>query len=228
MEGIKRLFKVLFSPGEVFEEAKKAPKLFIPIIFLTLVITGTMGYYAYQMNAPVVIEKQLELSGKADRFSGEMKDKIIETQTKIVKYSMPISGLFGTPIMFFLIALYFFVMAKLMGSEATYGQSLAVSVYGSAPAIIAMLVATAIMLTGDTSTTMFQNLTPSSLAYFFPMEQVGKKLYLLFRSIDFFSIWEYILMIIGFSVITGTKKWKSAAIILVPIILFTVVKLLII
>ncbi len=228
MEGIKRLFRVLFSPEEVFEEAKKAPKVILAIIFLTIVITGTMSYYAYQMNAPVILEKQLEMSGKADQFSDEMKDKIIDTQAKIIKYTMPVGVFLGTPIMFLLIALYLFVIAKLMGNDATYGQNLAVTVYGSAPAIIAMLVAMAIMLTGDTSTTIFQNLTPSSPAYFFPMEQVGNKLYTLLRSIDFFSIWEYILMIIGFSVITGTKKWKSAAIILIPVILLTVIRILIV
>lgn len=220
MEGINRLFKVLFSPAEVFEGAKKAPKVLLPIIFLTLIVTGTMGYYSYQMNAPVIMEKQLELSGRADQFSDEMKDKIIETQSKIVKYTTPIGAFFGTPIMFLLIGLYLFIAAKLMGSDAGYGQNLAVAVYGSAPAIIAMMVAFAIMLTGDASTTMFQDLIPSNIGYFFPMEEIGKKLYIPLKSIDVFSIWKFALMIIGFSTMTGAKTWKSAAIILVPWALF--------
>ena len=220
MEGINRLFKVLFSPGEVFEGAKKAPKALLPLIFLTLIVTGTTSYYAFQMNAPVIMEKQLEMSGKANQLSDEMKDKIIETQSKFVKYTTPIGALLGTPIMLLLVALYLFIAAKLMGSDAGYGQNLAVAVYGSAPAIIAMVVAFAIMLTGDTSTTMFQDLIPSNIGYFFPMEKVGKKLYILFKSLDFFSIWKFILMIIGFSTITGVKTWKSAAVILVPWALF--------
>ncbi|RLE19200.1 MAG: hypothetical protein DRJ08_03840 [Acidobacteria bacterium] len=220
MEGINRLFKVLFSPGEVFEGAKKAPKALLPLIFLTLIVTGTTSYYAFQMNAPVIMEKQLEMSGKANQLSDEMKDKIIETQSKFVKYTTPIGALLGTPIMLLLVALYLFIAAKLMGSDAGYGQNLAVAVYGSAPAIIAMVVAFAIMLTGDTSTTMFQDLIPSNIGYFFPMEEVGKKLYILFKSLDFFSIWKFILMIIGFSTITGVKTWKSAAVILVPWALF--------
>lgn len=227
MEGINRLFKVLFSPAEVFEEAKKAPKLILPIIFLTFVVTGTMGYYAYQMNAPVIMEKQLEMSGRADQFSDEMKDKIIETQSKIMKYTMPIGAFVGTPIMLLLIGLYLFIAAKLMGSDAGYGQNLAVTVYASAPAIIAMLVAVAIMLTGNASTTMFQNLIPSNIGYFFQIEDVGKKLHTLLTAIDFFSIWKFILMIIGFSIITGAKTWKSAAVILVPWVLFMSVMILI-
>ncbi|NOY23397.1 MAG: YIP1 family protein [Acidobacteria bacterium] len=227
MEGINRLFKVLFSPTEVFEDAKKAPKLLLPIIFLTLVVTGAQSYYAYQMNAPVVLEKQLEMSKWTRQLSDEQKDKIIEQQSKTVKYTAPIGALIATPIMLLLIALYFFVVAKIMGSDAGYGQNLAVIVYASAPAIVAMLVAMAIMLTGNTSTTLFKDLAPSNLGYFFPMEAVGKKLNILFRSIDFFSIWEYILMIIGFSIVTGTKKWKSAAVILVPLILFISVIVLI-
>ncbi len=220
MEGISRLFRVLFSPNDVFEAAKKAPKLLMPIIFLSLVLTAGTGYYAYQMNAPVVLEKQLELSGKADQFSEEMRDKIIESQSKIIKYSAPISSLFVTPIMLLLVGLYLFVVAKLMGSDATYGQNLAVSVYASAPAIIAMVAAMAVMLTGDTSTTLFQNIVPSNLGYFFPVEEVGKKLYFLLKSIDFFTIWKFVLMIIGFRVVTGTRTWKSAAVILVPWALF--------
>ena len=220
MEGINRLFKVLFSPAEVFEKVKKSPQVFLPIIFLTLVVTGTTGYYAYQMNAPVIMEKQLEMSGKADQLSDAQKDKIVEMQSKYVKYTTPIGAVLGTPIMLLLVGLYLFIAAKLMGSDAGYGQNLAVAVYGSAPAIIAMVVAFAIMLTGDASTTVFQNLIPSNVGYFFPMEEVGKKLYVLLKSIDFFSIWKFIIMIIGFSTITGAKTWKSAAVILVPWALF--------
>ena len=223
MEGINRLFKVLFSPAEVFEGVKKAPKVLIPIIFLTLIVTGTTSYYAYQMNAPVIMEKQLEMSGRASQLSGEMKDKIIETQSKFVKYTTPIGALLGTPIMFLLIGLYLFIAAKLMGSDAGFGQNLAVAVYGAAPAIIAMVVAFAIMLAGDASTTMFQDLIPSNIGYFFPMEEVGKKLYILLKSLDFFSIWKFILMIIGFTAITRSKTWKSAAVILVPWALFIAV-----
>jgi len=220
MEGINRLFKVLFSPAEVFEKVKKSPKVFLPIIFLTLIVTGTTSYYAYQMNAPVIMEKQLEMSGRASQLSDEMKDKIIETQSKYVKYTTPIGAVLGTPIMLLLVGLYLFIAAKLMGSDAGYGQNLAVAVYGSAPAIIAMVVAFAIMLTGDASTTVFQDLIPSNVGYFFPMEEVGKKLYILLKSVDFFSIWKFIIMIIGFSTITGAKTWKSAAVILVPWALF--------
>jgi len=223
MEGINRLFKVLFSPAEVFEGVKKAPKVLIPIIFLTLIVTGTTSYYAYQMNAPVIMEKQLEMSGRASQLSDEMKDKIIETQSKFVKYTTPIGALLGTPIMFLLIGLYLFIAAKLMGSDAGFGQNLAVAVYGAAPAIIAMVVAFAIMLAGDASTTMFQDLIPSNIGYFFPMEEVGKKLYILLKSLDFFSIWKFILMIIGFTAITRSKTWKSAAVILVPWALFIAV-----
>jgi len=79
------------------------------------------------------------------------------------------------------------------------------------------------MLAGDASTTMLQDLIPSNIGYFFPMEEVGKKLYILLKSLDFFSIWKFILMIIGFTAITRSKTWKSAAVILVPWALFIAV-----
>jgi len=222
MEGINRLFKVLFSPAEVFEKVKKSPQVFLPIIFLTLVVTGTTGYYAYQMNVPVVLEKEMGMSKFTRQLSDAQKDQIIERQSKskYTRIARPIATALGTPIIFLIVGLYLFIAAKLMGSDAGYGQNLAVAVYGSAPAIIAMVVAFAIMLTGDASTTMFQNLIPSNIGYFFPMEQVGEKLYKLLKVVDFFTIWQFIIMIIGFSTITGAKTWKSAAVILVPWALF--------
>ena len=218
MEGINQLFKVLFSPAEVFEKVKKSPKVFLPIIFLTLVVTGTTGYYAYQMNVPVVLEKEMGMSKFTRQLSDTQKDQIIERQSKskYTRIARPIATALVTPIMLLLVGLYLFIAAKLMGSDAGYGQNLAVAVYGSAPVIIAMAVAFAIMLTGDASTTVFQNLIPSNVGYFFPMEEVGMKLYKLLKAIDFFNIWEFIIMIIGFSTITGAKTWKSAAVILVP------------
>ena len=227
MEGINRLFQVLISPGEAFESAKKAPKIVLPLIILSLIMTGALGYYSFQMNAPVVIEKQLELSGKADKYTDAQKDQIVTMQSKVAKYSMPIGALVGTPIILLIIGLYFYIAAKLMGTETSYAQAAAVSVYSSATGILWALAAIIIMSVSDTSTTIVQNLVPSNLAYFFDMQTVGRKVFFLLQSIDIFSIWKFVLMIIGFSVITEAKPAKSAAVVLIPWVLYLAVTVLV-
>jgi len=216
MEGIKRLFRVLAEPGTVFEEAKVAPKVVLPILLLTLLVTIVLSYYAFNVDAGAVLQQQLELSGKMDQIPADRMDDIIAMQSKIMKWSMPIGAAVATPLMMLLTALYLFVMAKIFATETSYGQSLAVVTYSAAPTILWVVVAFAIMMISDFSTTMFEQVVPSNLSYFFSADTISPKLFVVLKSIDFFGIWKLILMILGFSIVTGTSRAKSAAVVLIP------------
>ncbi len=226
MESLNRLIRVLGSPTEVFKSAKEAPKLFIPILVVTLLMTGTMAYYSFNVDAAAIIEKGIELSGRADQIPADRMEQIVNAQSKVMKYSIPGGTLIMMPIVLFLMGLYFYIMGKIMGGEANYGQSTAIVVYAQGPTLIWIVVALAIMFMGDFSTTLQQDLIPSNLAYFLDPETVGRKLHALAYSIDFFKIWQAILMILGFSVMTESKLSKSAAVVLVPWALIVAISLL--
>jgi len=226
MESLNRLIQVLGSPIEVFNRAKEAPKLFIPILVITLLMTGTMAYYSFNIDAGAIIEKSIEMSGRADQIPEAQMDQIVTAQSKVMKYSIPGGVLVMTPIILFLMGLYFYVMGKIMGGEANYAQSTAIVVYAQGPTLIWIVVALAIMFMGDFSTTLQQDLIPSNLAYFLDVETVGRKFHAFAYSIDFFKIWQAILMILGFSVMTDSKPAKSAAVVLVPWALIIAISLL--
>jgi len=226
MEGITRLFRAMFAPAEAFEAARLAPKMLLPILLVTLVMTGVTGYYAWNVDRVAIIEKSLDQSSRASQIPEAQREQIVNVQSKVMKYSMPGGTLVVTPIMLLLMGLYFYLAAKISGSETTYAQATTIAVYSSGPSIIWAVVAFVIMFMGDFSTTLFQDLVPSNLAYFMDAESLGMKLFTAMRAIDFFSIWRLILMIIGFSVISGSKMVKSALIVLIPWALLTGIGLL--
>lgn len=226
MEALNRLIQVLGSPTEVYQRAKEAPKLMLPILVIALLMTGTMAYYSFNINAGAIIEKSIEMSGRADQISEDQMEKIVSAQSKIMKYSIPAGTLIMTPIVLFLMGLYFYVVGKIVGGEANYAQSTAIVVYAQGVTLIWIVVALAIMFMGDFSTTMQQDLVPSNLAYFLDPETVSKKLYAFAYSVDFFKIWQAILMILGFSVMTNSKPAKSAAVVLIPWALIIAISLL--
>lgn len=218
MEGITRLFQAMFAPAEAFEAAKSAPKLFMPILLIALLMTGITGYYAWNVDRSAIIVKSIEMSGRADRMPEGQMEQIVDVQSKVMKYSMPGGTLIVTPIMFLLIGLYFYLVARISGGETTFAQATAVAVYSSGPVIIWAVVALAIMLIGDFSTTLFQELVPSNVGYFVDPESIGLKLHTVLKSLDFFNLWRMILTIIGFSVITKSKLLKSSLVVIIPFV----------
>lgn len=226
MESLNRLIQVLGSPTEVFQRAKETPKLLSPILVVTLLMTGTMAYYSFNIDAVAIIEKSIEMSGRADQIPEAQMEQIVNAQSKVMKYSIPGGTLVMIPIVLFLMGLYFYVVGKIAGGEANYAQSTAIVVYAQGPTLIWVVVALVIMFMGDFSTTLQQDLVPSNLAYFLDPETVSKKFYAFAYSVDFFKIWQAILMIMGFSVMTDSKPVKSAAVVLIPWALIIAVSLL--
>lgn len=219
MEGITRLFQAMFAPAEAFQKAKTAPKLLLPILLITLVMAGTVTYWVLNVDRGAIIVKSLEMGGQIDRIPADRMDAIMEQGAKFMVYSEPIKVLIFIPIMMLIMGLYFYLAAKISGSETTYAQATTIAVYSNGPTIIWAVVAFAIMLMGDFSTTLFQDLVPSNIAYFMDMESIGMKLYVILKSLDFFAFWKIMMMIIGFSVVTGSKMLKSALVVLIPWVL---------
>ncbi|MFC1853213.1 YIP1 family protein [candidate division CSSED10-310 bacterium] len=222
----RRLAKVLFWPSEVYQDIVRSPKVVLPLLIIVFLVTGYSSYYVANIDAKAVLAQQLEKSERVRQLPEAQKDIIINSQAKWLIYMIPVGALVGTPVIFLIIGLYFFLLAKLSTAEVNYSQAFAIPVYAHAVAIPTVIVGFIILLATDFTTTPLEEIIPSNAGYFFQLEDVGSKLHKLLVSLDFFGMWKLVLMTIGFSVSTRFALWKSILAIFGPWLILTALTIL--
>jgi hypothetical protein len=118
---------------------------------------------------------------------------------------------------YFLIALVFWVVFKMLGSEMGYPASLSTSLHAFMPQAVLGLITLPIVLGSsevDMESLQSGSIVASNAAAFAP-EEAGKALIALLASFDVFSFWTIALMIIGYAVVARVSKATAAVAVIV-------------
>ena len=226
MEAIKLAFEVITSPFSGFKKLKEKKTFLLPFLLTVLVYTGTFSYYAFNVDFKYVITRQLEMSGKLEELPKQQVDKLIDMQAKMGKYFVAGTAFFSPFFYILVISFYLFVMAKIYASDLSFKDAIVITGNGFFVFLFFSIVFMAIMLLTDFKTATPETLMPTSLAYYFSYETVGKKLYALFSKIDLFGIWFTSLLGIGFHIFTEESLVKSMLTVFIPYILIAVISVL--
>ena len=226
MESIKLAFEVMTSPFNGFKKLKEKKTFWLPFLLTVILSTAAVTYYAYNVDLKYVITQQMEMSGKMEQFSKQQVDKMIDIQSKVAKYAMPIGAFLGSFLYLLIIALYLFTMAKIYTSDLGFKEAMAITGNAYFVFLLSSIVFIIIMLVTDFKTSTLQSLMPTNLAYYFSYETLGKKLYILFSKIDLFSVWFVSLLGIGFHVFTEESLTKSLLTVFIPYILLILLAVL--
>lgn len=209
-----RLVGVLFSPTSTFEAIRRRPTWLLPLV--VLVLLGTVAGYliGQRLDWESVALEQTQQSGR--QLSQDQIEASIEITEKVGPV-MVIAGpmVFG-PLAYLVMALVFWVGLKLLGGELGYKASLATTLHGLLPnAISAVLLIPVILSRGELGITEVNAGTVlASNAGAFAPEETGKGMLALLSSIDVFSLWSLALLTIGFSVVAGVSRAKSASVVI--------------
>lgn len=202
-----RLISVLVSPRKTFEAVAAKPTWVVAMI--VLVVLGTaLGMVAMsKADMGTMMREQLANSG--------LGEEQIEQRIEFMEKFGTVFALFGTVVaigVYFLTALIFWVVFKMLGSETGYIASLSTVVHGLVPQGVLALLSLAIILGKaevDMQTLQSGTLVASNAAVFAP-EEAGKGLIALLSSFDVFSFWSIALLAIGFSVVGRVSKTTAA------------------
>ena len=226
MESIKLAFEVIASPFNGFKKLKEKKTFLLPFLLTVILSTAAVAYYAYNVDLKYVITQQMEMSGKMEQFPKQQVDKMIDIQSKVAKYGMPVGAFLGSFLYFLVISLYLFTMAKIYTSDLGFKEAMAITGNAYFVFLISSIVFFMIMLFTDFRTVSIESLMPTNLAYYFSYETLGKKLYILFSKIDLFNLWFMALLGIGFHVFTEESLTKSLLTVFVPFILLILIAVL--
>jgi hypothetical protein len=215
-EALARIGRVLFAPASTFASIARRPGWALALLVLcstTLVVKllvepridpESLGAFLEERGLPAdkideAVEQQLSPSG-ARRYVGI------------------VTALGGAGLFYVLTAAVFFAGARLFGGEIDFRRALATTVHGLLPFLVATLVAIPVILSRESISfrETFSGNFLASHAGVFAGEEAGAMTQALLSSVDLFSIWCIVLLVIGFATVARLSRGAAVATVLVP------------
>jgi len=211
---MQRLWMMFTSPGEVFADIGIKPTWVLAMVILVIVGVGAQVVIMPHVDTEASIRARFE--DRTEEFTDAQIEGMVEQGEKVGKFA-PIIGLVIAPIAWAIMAAVFFLMLKMVGSEADYSRTLSTTLYGYWPATLVALVLTAVLVqrVGKVPEQQLANVVKANLGAFMSPDAPA---WLLAAggTISIFNIWAVVLLIIGFSTVGKISRGKAAVVTLVP------------
>lgn len=218
----QRIAGVLFNPGETFESIARRPDVLVPLlVFVVISIIGgvligmhvdwhSLAREAIEMNPNVPPDR-------VDKAAG-----LTSTIMKVTAYASPLLAV----VVLALVAGVLLISFRMFGGEGDYKQAFSVTTYAWFPRLIKAILAM-VVLTMKASPSLFelQNPLMSNLGFLFD-PKTQPLAYAIGTSLDIFSIWSVILLIIGFAAVSRFKRGRAATVVVTLWILGTLLSLI--
>jgi hypothetical protein len=220
---IQRIIGVLFSPDATMASIAKRPDWVLPLVFLLIVSFAAGIVIAQHVDFGATVRESVEQN---KNLSQEQIDKAVKIGTifgKVATYLAPIFNILGLLI----ISGVLLLAVRLFGGEGDYKQAFSVTCYASVPGIIKAVVLMIIIMArgGTISAQTLATLVRSNLGFLSDLK-ANPMAFTLLSSIDIFSLWFVVLLIIGFAYVSRLSKAKTAVVIVILWILGTGLKLI--
>jgi hypothetical protein len=200
-----RLLGALVAPGATFRSIALRPTWAAPFVLLVL-INLVVGYLVLQR-----IDYEQFMRQQNER-TGQLTAEQIEQQATRLHNMAPAlavaQALLAAPAVFLIIALLFWVGFRLVGSEMTYKASLAASLHALLPGAVGGLLSIPVILSHASFTVAESRgggFLASNLGALAP-EGTGPVLRALLGSMDLFTAWVVILLVIGFGAVAKVSR----------------------
>lgn len=213
----ERVGDTYVAPSKTFENIRRKSTWWLPFLLLAVISIA----FAYAVDQEVGFEKVAETSvsqsSQAQERLASLPDaqrartiQTIAATTRVFTYLSPVFSL--------LVALGAAAILMMsfnfgLGSEARFAQYLAVYMYASLPMAIKYVLAIITLFAG-VSTDQFDLRNPVGTNIgFYLSSDLPLWLRTLFSSVDIFTIWTVVLLVVGCSIVARVKRGSAAAIV---------------
>lgn len=213
--GAGRVLGALVAPGDTFRSLAARPTWLAPLLVTAVLATVVTGMVSARLDMAQVIRHQLEATGSQP--SLEQIDQRLETMKKLQPYLALFQGLVATPAIYLVGALLLWVAFKLLGSDLGFKASFATFLYGLLPLGLVQAVLAVPVIWNRASFTQDEARSgaflASNLAAWAP-DGIGPVARTLLGSVDLFSIWAIVLLVIGYRIVAGVSCGAAAGVVL--------------
>lgn len=219
---VQRLWMMFTSPGEVFSDIGVKPTWLLVMAVLVILMVAAQAVIMPHVDTEATLRARLEARGR-DLSEAQMENAI-EQAEKFSKFGPIITFVVG-PIAWVIMAAVFFLMLKLVSSDADYPRAFSTTLHGYWPPTLVQLVLTAVLVqrVGKVPQDDLAHVVKANLGAFMSADAPAW-LSAAAGTISVFNIWIVILLIIGFAAVGKLSRGKAAAVVLVPWIVWVVAK----
>ena len=209
----ERITNVFFAPSKTFADIRRNASWWVPFVISSIFAYALVFTVDKKVGFERVTENQIKLNPKAveqlDQLSPADRARRMDLSAKITKgisYTIPVIVLIIDLIIAgVLMATFNFGL----GTEITYGQSLALVMYAWLVGIVRTVLAVATLLAGSNLDNFnFSNPVGTNPAYYMSITDTAPWVYRMAGWFDLITIWLFVLMGIGYAVV-GRKKISS-------------------
>ncbi|MDD2890681.1 MAG: YIP1 family protein [bacterium] len=200
----KNLLKIFYAPLDVFNELKERPYWLLAfIVFLVVTLASSAGLLPIMKSTAMETMQGVPHSGDAEQAMGFFSGPKFYLISLIgVCFSTIITILFQAGIFLFMLSLFF-------TKEVNFKQLLSLTVYTKLVTLLGVVIKFPIILAKQSME------VHTDLLLFAPFLKPKTFLYTFLGSMDFFTIWSFVLFAIGISVFTKLERKKTYTLVFV-------------
>jgi len=215
LSAVQRIIGVFFSPRATFEDIDRKPNWVLPLVLILVIIIG-FTLITMPISMPEQMEKQREKMLERGMDDDQI-DKIMTSQEKIGKYLGPIGAAISTIIILLVFTLIFWFVGNIvLGGQTKFNKMFSVYLHSSLIGMLGVLFSLPLIIQKQTADVHF------SLALLLPQEQSSTVLFNTLKAFGIFSIWQYVVLAIGFAVIYKFSMKKAGTAMVVLFLLYVI------
>jgi hypothetical protein len=199
---------IFYAPSTVYERRQSQSPW--PTIFIVTVLLVIVSVVTFNALSPVFETEFRQAAAKAmaktPQMTQDMADKSVSIQMITRKWAVV-----AFPIGVFIVALFVWIGARIVGTKETYGGAMVVVTYSSIIGIAQAIVIGAQGLVMDVSKLTSMDQLSLSGARFLDKATASPALYTVLKMLDVFGIWGLAVMAIGVKVTAKTTREKAIA-----------------
>lgn len=223
-EALARIGRVLIAPAATFASIARRPGWALALVLLcstTLVVKLLVEPRIDPESLAAFLE---ERGVPADKVDEAVEQQLSPSGAR--RYVGMVTAFGGAGLFYVLTAAIFFAGARLFGGELDFRRALATTVHGLLPFLVATLVAIPVILSRDSISFQetFSGNFLASHAGILAGDDAGAVATALLSSVDLFSIWCIVLLIIGFGTVAKLSRGAAIATVLIPWLIGVAIK----
>jgi len=207
---------VILAPSPTFARLKDKPRPFIPLLVLILLTLAVSCWYISSLDFAWFREHMMAAQGP---MKPEARAAMAQFLTpKTMMWSSGAGAVVGTPLICAIVALYYLLAGKVMGTGIGYGKWFGFAVWTSIPRLLTVpLSALQILTSGGRLAPEDMNMV--SLNYLLLHVPASSPWFGLATNLDLTSVWSIALAVIGLKAWTGRSTGACVTVAVLPYVL---------
>jgi len=204
----QRIIGVLFSPDATFASIARRPDWVVPLALIVILSLANGILISSRIDFGAPAREAMAQNKNMTQEQMDRAEKMSVGMGKVAKFIGPVIAI----IVLLIVAGALLLTVRLMGGEGDFKQAFSVTCYAWIPNIIQAIVLTIIVLAkGSTAINpqTIPTIVRSNPAFLVDMK-TQPMAFALLSSLDLFTIWVIVLLVIGFSYVGRISKAKAA------------------